>query len=139
MPPSTERQLARLKARYHLKARELADVGFMMKGSIVERFLTCGSPGCHCHTDASQRHGPYWQLNDRRNGKAFTRFLAPGQLARFTEWSENSKRFEEIVSEMLDISRQTDEILAEQERGTTASPQKPTTKSAAQRRAARIL
>ena len=76
-------------------------------------------------------------LNDRRDGKAFTRFLSPGQLTRFRDWSENHKRFEEIVAEMLEISRHTEAILTEQERATAALPQQPKTKRAAQRRAAR--
>jgi len=137
MPPSTERQLARLKARHYLKAAQLAEVGFMMKGSIVERFLTCGSPGCRCHTDASQRHGPYWQLNDRRDGKPFTRFLTEGQLARFREWSDNNKRFDEIVLELLEISRQTDAILTQQERAAGSMHQKTIAKRVAPRRAPR--
>ena len=136
MPPSPERQLDRLKARHHQKAAELAGIGFVMKGSVVQRFLTCGNSGCRCHADSSQRHGPYWQWNWRRDGKLETRFISAQQLSRYQEWSENSKRVDEIVAELLDIARQTDAILAQQER-TNAQAQKAKPKRAAARRVTR--
>ena len=44
MTTTTERQLARLRARFEERAHDLASVGFILRGSILRRFSRCGSP-----------------------------------------------------------------------------------------------
>lgn len=34
----------------------------MLHASLIERFMKCGKPNCHCHT-TSARHGPFFYLN----------------------------------------------------------------------------
>ena len=120
MTPSAERQLARLKDRYQQRANELAEVGFMLRGSLTERFLPCGTPGCRCHTDSAHLHGPYWQWSQRHEGKTQSRFLRGEQLRRHQEWLNNGRRFDKIVSEMIEISTQADAILVQEERKSNA-------------------
>lgn len=135
MASAPERQLARLRERYQKRAAELAEVGFMLKGSLIERFLTCGTPNCHCHADPPQLHGPYWQWSTRVQGKTVSRMLSEDQARRYREWIENWKRFEKILATMHDLSSQADAILLAQERvtHTRAQPARQPSKSAAQR------
>ncbi|MGH8903826.1 MAG: DUF6788 family protein [Egibacteraceae bacterium] len=39
----------------------------------------CGSPGCRCHADPPQPHGPYYQWTAKANGKTVTRRLTEHQ------------------------------------------------------------
>ena len=34
----------------------------LLHASLVERFMKCGKPNCHCHT-APAKHGPFFYLN----------------------------------------------------------------------------
>jgi len=46
----------------HELAAELADVQPMRRGSLSERAIRCGKPGCACAEDPKSRHGPYFSL-----------------------------------------------------------------------------
>lgn len=137
MPFAPERQLGRLRARYEQHAAELATVGFLLKGSVVQRYLSCGTPSCHCHADPARLHGPYWQWSSRVGGKTVSRMLSEDQARRYREWIENGKRFEKIVAKLHDISAQADAIRRAQERESrnkdTSRRRTPSRKSAAPR------
>jgi hypothetical protein len=111
-----ERQLARLKAHFHQRTTELAQLGFLMRGSIIERFSRCGTPGCACHDDPPKLHGPYWQWTTKVKGKTVTRNLSDEQMRRYEEWMDNAKRVDQIVAELYEISAQADAILREVDR-----------------------
>ena len=50
-------------------------VGFTCEGSLIERYTCCKNPNCRC-ADPEQRHGPYWQLSWKENGKTISRLLS---------------------------------------------------------------
>jgi len=103
-------------------AHDLASVGFILRGSILRRFSRCGSPGCACHTDPERLHGPYWQWTAKVKGKTVTRNLNEEQLARYQQWMDNAKRFDEIVADLQEISAQAHALLVAQERGPDRKP-----------------
>jgi hypothetical protein len=51
--------LRRRKARL-LRSFELPSE--VLHASLVERYMKCGKPNCHCHT-ANSKHGPFFYLN----------------------------------------------------------------------------
>jgi len=57
-----------LRQRRQGLARLLPPVEETLRGSLIERYLTCGNLGCHCAR--GKRHGPVWYL---------TVTLAPGR------------------------------------------------------------
>jgi len=116
MPTTRERQLARLRARLTQQAEGLAGLGFLLKGSLVQRFKRCSSPGCACHDEPARLHGPYWQWTSKVKGKTVTRMLNEEQVSRYQEWMGSAKRFDEIVQELYELSGQADRILREEER-----------------------
>jgi hypothetical protein len=116
MPSTTERQLARLRARFEQRAQDLARSGFLLKGSVLKTRRRCGSAGCGCQSDRAKWHGPYWQWTSKVGGKTVTRALSEEQVARYKEGMENAKRFEEIVAELYALSAEANEILRAQER-----------------------
>jgi len=116
MSAHDERQLARLRARAYEKGREISELGFVMRGSILERFSRCGSPGCACHDDPPSLHGPYWQWTAKSAGKTVTRNLSDEQVKRYREWMDNAQRLDALVSELFDLSAQADEVLRGLER-----------------------
>lgn len=138
MPTTPERQLARLRARYAQHAAALSNLGFMLKGSVAQRFLSCGSPGCRCHGDPPQWHGPYWQWTSKVNAKTVSRMLSAEQARRYRHWIANWNRFERIAEAMHQVSAQADALLRTQEQAArtdqdAARPRRRSRKSAARR------
>ena len=135
MPLAPDRQLARLRARCAKHAAELAKVGFMLKGTVTQRMLPCGSPGCRCHGDPPQLHGPYWQWTSKVRGKTVSRMLSKDQARRYQEWIANWKRFEQLAAAMHDLSTQADGLrrIQEQAARTTERTRSRRRQSAARR------
>lgn len=50
-----------LRDRRRKVARQLPDLQQILRGSLLERYLTCGKPGCRCAR--GERHGPVWYLS----------------------------------------------------------------------------
>jgi hypothetical protein len=119
-----ERQLARLRARAYEKTQELADVGFVLRGTLLQRFKRCSSPGCACHADPPSLHGPYWQWTAKVEGKTVTHALSDDQVQRYREWMHNAQQLDRILAELFDISAQADAVLRDLERQASPAQQK---------------
>lgn len=135
MPTAPERELARLKERYRKRVAKLARADFVLKGSVVQRFLPCGTASCHCHADPLQLHGPYWQWSTRAHGKTVSRMLTADQARRYQEWMQNWQQMGEILDDMHAISTQAADLLLAQDRqsGKTRTPPRRRTKPTASR------
>jgi len=51
----------------------------MRRGSVSDRTIRCGKPGCACAGDPKARHGPYHSLTQAVDGKTRSRFLTAEQ------------------------------------------------------------
>lgn len=106
-----ETELARLQRRYRALLDQVRDLGFIATGSLIERYTSCTKPGCRCHADPPQRHGPYQQYTRKVAGKTVTARLTPEQAERYREQIANRRRLEEIITAMKDISAQARDVL----------------------------
>jgi hypothetical protein len=104
-------RLGTYERRYRALAAELAEVGFISPGSLVERTTSCGKAGCRCGADPPQRHGPYHQWSRAVKGKTISRRLNEPQAALYREWIANQRHLDQIVTEMQDLSAKAAEIL----------------------------
>ena len=111
MTRSTQQQRHRLSERYRRLAGQLAEVGWILKGSVVERYVPCGHPGCRCHAEPPQLHGPYWQWSTAVNAKTVSRRLSEQQAQQYREWIDNRKRLEAILAQMHEIADQAAQLL----------------------------
>ncbi len=53
----------------------------MRRGSLSERTVKCSKPGCRCGEDSGARHGPYFSLTRKIDGKTRSRLLTAEQAA----------------------------------------------------------
>jgi hypothetical protein len=83
---------------------EIAQLGFCLPGSIVERTSRCGNPSCRCHSDPAHRHGPYRSWTRKVQGKTVTRRLNDDQLERYQPWFDNARRLRQLVAELESLS-----------------------------------
>lgn len=85
-------------------AAELGSAGFALPGTVLERRIRCGKPGCRCGADPPQLHGPYYQWTRKVKGRTLTRLLTAAQMARYRSWFENAKRIRTLRSALEALS-----------------------------------
>lgn len=69
----------------------------MRRGSLSERYVKCGKPGCECGEDRKARHGPYYSLTRAVGGQTRSRFLSPQEAQRAREQIEAGQQFRRQV------------------------------------------
>lgn len=107
---NTAERLADYQRRYRELAAQLADIGWIAAGSLTRRYTRCASPGCRCHADPPQRHGPYWQWTAKINGKTVTRRLTQRQAELYQEWIANDRKLRDIIAQMRTIAAKATEL-----------------------------
>lgn len=98
-----------LRLRRAALVRQLKLPPGVIRASVVERFGTCGSPSCHCHS--GEKHGPYYYL---------TQCLAPGNIRKFLLKSDaaiqSARRatssFNEFYDQLEELSQINTELLS---------------------------
>ena len=100
----TPAQQARAKAIAAEITARLAGLAFALPGTVADRMTRCGYPGCRCHADPPQLHGPYHQWTRKKDGRTSTRILSDDQLADYGPWFDNHKRLRELIAELEALS-----------------------------------
>ncbi len=85
-------------------AAALGEMGFVLPGSLTERYFSCTHAGCHCHADPPVLHGPYVQWSRKVAGKTTSRTLSPEQVAEYQAWFDNERRLRALVHELEELS-----------------------------------
>lgn len=119
MARSTATRLAGYERRYRQLAQQVADIGFISSGTVTRRYTRCGTPGCRCHADPPQRHGPYYQWTTKINGKTHTRRLTKTEAALYEEWIANDRRLRNLIKQMRDVAAQAAELKIKQAANTS--------------------
>lgn len=82
----------------------LAGLGFVLPGTLTERRMRCGSPGCHCHDEPPALHGPYQQWTRTEHGKTVTRLIAPESVQRYRAWVADERVLQETIARLHELS-----------------------------------
>jgi hypothetical protein len=78
----------------------------MRLGSLSERTIKCGKPGCACAQDPEARHGPYYSLTHAVGGKTHSRFLTPEQADLVRQQIDAGRQFRGRVDALWEASEQ---------------------------------
>ena len=85
---------------------QLARVGDLRPGSLVERYNKCGRATCKCARPGARGHGPQWIVTTRVNGKTRTRAIPPQALEQTRAQIAEYQRLRKLVAELIDVSEQ---------------------------------
>ncbi|HLN30506.1 MAG TPA: DUF6788 family protein [Gemmataceae bacterium] len=94
-----------LRKRRESLARLLPPLREVLRGSLMERYLTCGKPDCRCAR--GERHGPVWYLSvtlDQAHRTGST--VLSHQVEQVRRWIENYHRVKERLEKISDINRE---------------------------------
>jgi len=91
--------------RFESLKRELAllatQTGFLLSGSVQNRFFECSRPSnCRCHDDPANRHGPYRYWTRKQNGKTVSVSLDDEHFALVQHCIENGRAIERLLKQM---------------------------------------
>ena len=115
MPPTdTTRRLTDYEHRYRELAAELASIGLIHSGSLTRRYTRCATPGCKCHADPPQPHGPYYQWTAKINGKTVTRRLNEREAELYQQWIDNDRQLRRLIQQMRQIAAKATELKLKQ-------------------------
>ena len=118
------KRLRDYRSQYDRIKSQLNEVGFICKGSLVERRLPCGTPGCVCHKDPTKRHGPYYQLSLKQKGKTVSRFVSAQEAHLYQEWIENRRMLTAIIEQMHGVSQKAAKHMIDRPETTKRSAKK---------------
>ena len=126
-----------LAARRHDLLLQLAALGDLRPGSLVESYRKCGKPNCRCAAADHPGHGPRWILTHAVDGKTRTRTIPQDQLDTTRAQIAECQRLRRLVAELIEVSDQACQAKLEAERpaseATDAAKKKPASKSSPRR------
>lgn len=89
----------------------------ILRGSLLERYLTCGHAACKCAR--GQRHGPVWYLTvTLGTGRTASHTLTASQAEQVRRWIHTYRRVKEHLEQISEINR---ELLRRQRRQARAA------------------
>lgn len=103
-PRRPPQALQRCEEEYAKLKAELAGLGYILQGSLRERWMQCGRATCRCANDAQARHGPYYQWSWSEGGKTKSMFLDADQAAQCREWILNHRELERLLKQLRAVS-----------------------------------
>lgn len=103
-----------LRKRREGLAKLMPPLEEVLRGSLLERYLTCGNPNCKCAR--GERHGPVWYLSvtlDQSHRSGVT--VPPEELEQVRRWTENYQQVKQRLEKISDINREL--LLRQKQRG----------------------
>ena len=76
-------------------AQQLAQTQPMRRGSVSERYVKCGKPGCPCNEDPQARHGPYYSVSRVVKGRTRSRWLSGEEAEMVRQQVQAAHEFRE--------------------------------------------
>jgi hypothetical protein len=94
-----------LRNRREGLTRVLPPLGEVLRGSLMERYLTCGNADCKCAR--GERHGPVWYLSVTLDQSHRVGCTVPGdQVDQVRRWIANYHQVQENLEKVSDINRE---------------------------------
>ena len=99
--------LPKLQARDRELKSQIAQLGDMRPGSLVECYRKCGKPHCHCARPGGRGHGPLWMVTHAVQGKTVSRAVPSGPgLERTRAQIAEYQRFRELARALVATNEQ---------------------------------
>jgi hypothetical protein len=94
-----------LRQRRQGLARQLPPITQILRGSLVERYVTCGNPTCKCAK--GERHGPVWYLTvTLGRGRTTGGVIPADKVDQVRTWIENYRGVKDRLEKISEINRE---------------------------------
>ena len=121
---STPDRARPLRDRRDRLKTDLAHLGDLRPGSLVERYRRCGKSNCHCAHKGATGHGPSWSLTREVAGKTVTTIIPAGAVEQTRQQLVEYKRFRRLGQELVETSEHLCDALLAPEAASQEAAQK---------------
>lgn len=104
-PVARNASLERHTQRFLELRRGLEQIEYFCKGTVLKRMMKCGKPQCACASDATKRHGPYFELTYKENGKTVNVKLSPEAAPLYTAAAKQYRKLKTLLNRLDKLSK----------------------------------
>lgn len=100
--------------RFESLKREIAQLDYFCKGTVLKRMMKCGHKQCACHRDPAKRHGPYFECTYKVQNKTVNLRLYPEVMPLYRAAIQHYRKLKSLLARMERLSRHALAHLAQQ-------------------------
>lgn len=104
-PAASNASLERHAQRFLECRRGIEQIEYFCKGTVLKRMMKCGKAQCACATDASKRHGPYFELTYKANGKTVNVKLSREAAPLYRAAAQQYRKLKTLLSRLDRLSK----------------------------------
>jgi hypothetical protein len=104
-PVARNASLERHMQRFLELRRELEQIEYFCKGTFLKRMMKCGKPQCACASDAAKRHGPYFEITYKANGKTVNLKLSPEAAPLYRAATQQYRKLKTLLNRLDKLSK----------------------------------
>ena len=97
--------LERYAQRFRELRRGLEQIEYFCKGTVLKRMMKCGKAGCACASDPTKRHGPYFELTYKANGKTVNVKLSPQATPLYKAAAQQYRKLKTLLNRLDKLSK----------------------------------
>jgi hypothetical protein len=91
--------------RFQELKRGLDQLEYFCKGTVLKRRMKCGKAHCGCASDPDKRHGPYFELTYKANGKTVNVKLSPEAAPLYKAASLQYRKLKTLLNRLEKLSQ----------------------------------
>jgi hypothetical protein len=84
---------------------EIEQIEYFCKGTVLKRMMKCGKARCACASDPEKRHGPYFELTYKANGKTINVKLSPEAAPLYTAAAKQYRKLKTLLNRLDKLSK----------------------------------
>src|SRR5450756_1519097 len=97
--------LERHTQRFGELKRDLEQLEHFCKGTVLKRMMKCGKAHCACASDPAKRHGPYYEITYKANGKTVNVKLSPEAAPLYKAASQQYRKLKTLLKRLEKLSQ----------------------------------
>jgi hypothetical protein len=97
--------LERHAQRFRELKRDLEQLEYFCKGTVLKRMMKCGKAQCACAADPTKRHGPYYELTYKAKGKTVNVKLSPEAAPLYKAASRQYRKLKNLFNRLEKLSQ----------------------------------
>ena len=91
--------------RFESLKREIVQLDYFSKGTVLKRMMKCGHQQCACHRDPAKRHGPYFECTYKVQNKTVNLKLYPELTPLYRAAIRQYRQLKSLLGRMERLSR----------------------------------
>jgi hypothetical protein len=104
-PVARNTSLERQTQRFLELRRGLEQIDYFCKGTVLKRMMKCGKTQCACASDATKRHGPYFELTYKADGKTVNVKLSPQAAPLYRAAARQYRKLKTLLNRLDQLSK----------------------------------